>query len=223
MQPLVIIGTGAFARETAELVHGINAVNPGWDLLGFLDDDPRLHGSVIDGHRIIGASSWLDRHRGVMAVICVGAPLRNGHRRSTIESLAVPDDWLATLVHPSAVVAHSSSVGSGSVIGAGAVLTADVELGRHVVVMPGAVLSAGTRVADRSVVGVGARVSSGVDIGADVYLGAGCTVRQQMSVGESSVVTLGSVVTSSIPPGQLWSGHPAGFVRQITRVSGVVV
>ncbi len=223
MRPLVIVGAGAFARETAELVHGINTITPGWNLLGFLDDDQRLHGHVIDGRRVIGALSWLDHHRGVSAVVCVGAPSRNGHRRPTIETLSVDDDWFATLVHPTAVVAHSSSIGVGSVIGAGAVLTADVELGRHVVVMPGAVLSAGTRVGDRSVIGVGARVSSGVEVGDDVYLGAGCTVRQQMSVGDSSVVTLGSVVTTSVPPGQLWSGHPAGFIRQIVRPSEAII
>lgn len=220
--PLVIIGTGAFARETAELVHSINSVTPSWNLLGFLDDDSRLHGRVIDGHRVIGSVSWLGHHDDVSAVVCVGAPVRNGHRRSAATALGVGDDRLATLVHPAAVVARSSSIAAGSVVGAGAVLTADVELGRHVVIMPGAVLSAGTRVGDRSVVGVGARVSSGVELGADVYLGAGCTVRQQMSVGDSSVITMGSVVTSSVPSGQLWSGHPAGFIRQIARTSGVV-
>ena len=47
----------------------------------------------------------------------------------------------AVLIHPSVDVPESCTVGAGSIVLAGCVLTADVRVGRHVVMMPGVVLT----------------------------------------------------------------------------------
>lgn len=220
MRPLVIVGTGVFARETAAVVAAINAAQPTWDLIGFLDDDERSHGEYRSGHRVLGETAWLGAHEEVAAVICAGAPVRDGRRAQLIQRLRLGDDRLATIVHPSAEI-RGCRIGAGSVIGAGAILTTDVRIGRHVAVLPTSVLSCATAVGERSVIGAGSRLLAGVSIGDDVYIGAGCTIRQQMSVGDGSVVSMGSVVVRSVPAHQIWSGHPAQHLRDL-RPSDVI-
>lgn len=53
------------------------------------------------------------------------------------------------------------------------------------------------------------RVEKGASIGANATLLAGVTI------GEKAMIGAGSVVTRSVPPGELWVGNPARFVRKI--------
>src|SRR5258706_449321 len=61
MQPLVIVGAGGFARETAAAVLAVNAVGPQWTLGGFLDDDPALWGTERLGVPILGGGVRIGR------------------------------------------------------------------------------------------------------------------------------------------------------------------
>ena len=53
---LLIVGAGGFAREAASTVETLGAA---WRLLGFLDDDPALHGTIRSGVPILGGTSLL--------------------------------------------------------------------------------------------------------------------------------------------------------------------
>ena len=45
MKKLVIVGAGGHGRELLEWVYDINKIEPTWDFLGFIDDNPH----VLDG------------------------------------------------------------------------------------------------------------------------------------------------------------------------------
>ncbi len=47
-----------------------------------------------------------------------------------------------------------------------------------------------------------------------VWLGANVIVRQGVRIGEHAVVGAGSVVTKNIPPGEIWGGVPAKFIKK---------
>ena len=34
-------------------------------------------------------------------------------------------------------------------------------------------------------------------------------------IGEKSIIGAGSVVTKTVPPGEIWAGNPAKFVKRI--------
>src|SRR5215210_6224698 len=76
-EPLVLIGSGGFGRETAELVRAINdgETSPRWSLLGFLDDDPARWGTTQSGVRVLGGT---DQLAGGLpdsrVVVCTGHP-----------------------------------------------------------------------------------------------------------------------------------------------------
>ena len=68
-RPLMLIGAGGLAREAAEAVRAINAARPTWALLGYLDDDPAKHGTVIAGLPVLGAVDDLRKYPNAQVVL----------------------------------------------------------------------------------------------------------------------------------------------------------
>lgn len=217
-RPLVITGAGGFARETAEIVRAINRERPTWELLGYLDDDPMLWGTEIAGVPVLGGTDWLAIH-DAMTVVCIGNPSNFAARADVVGRLALHDDRYATLVHPTASIAASTSIGRGSVVAAGCVTTADVVIGDHVAVMPHCVFTHDDVVGSYVTCGAGVKLAGGVAIGDGAYLGAGALVRERLTVGRRSLVGMGSVITRDVPDDQVWLGAPAAFVRSTDPVS----
>lgn len=48
-------------------------------------------------------------------------------------------------------------------------------------------------------------------------IGAGAVILCGIEIGENAVIGAGSVVTKDVPPGELWVGNPARFVKKIGR------
>lgn len=222
--PLVLVGSGGFGRETAEVVRAINAAHaarvgtPRWDLLGFLDDDASLWGTEISGTRVLGAIDAVDALPEPSVVVCTGHPGDFTSKRAIVARLGLPAARYATLVHPAAVVPASARLGEGTVLLAAVVLTADVQVGAHVGVMPHAVLTHDDRLADYVTVGAGVRLAGGVHVREGSYLGAGCLVREGRTIGPWSLVGMGAVVTTDVPGGEVWAGVPARFLRAVDGV-----
>lgn len=214
MKPLVLVGAGGLGREVAETVRAINAVRPTWDLVGFVDDRPALVGGTVDGLPVLSpvataAAGW------AAVAVCTGRPDDYASRLRLVERLGLPPSRYATLVHPTAVVPASATIGPGSVVLATTVLTASVEVGAHVVVMPAVVLTHDDRVADFVTIGAGARLAGRVSVHRGAYLGAGALVREDVTVGEWALVGMGAVVTTDVPPAEVWAGIPARRLRAV--------
>jgi sugar O-acyltransferase (sialic acid O-acetyltransferase NeuD family) len=197
---VVLAAASGLAREAAEAL-------PAGAVRAVLDDDPARWGLPFAGARI-------EREIGPVAVqsldgdvvVCAG----KGRSRSAIVArLAPADPSYARIVHPSACVPRSASVGAGSILLAGVVLTADVSVGDHVVVMPNAVLTHDVVLADYATVCAGVNLAGGVVVGAGAYLGTGCLVREGVRIGAGAVVGMGAVVLSDVPAGATWVGNPA--------------
>lgn len=215
MRDLVIVGAGGFARETAAAVQALNDVQPTWRLLGFLDDNRVLHGTRVSGVPVLGSSARLSDYPDAAVLVCVGNPRDPLVRARVVDRLGLPADRYATLVHPAAHVGAGSLVGPGTVLLAGVTLTADVTVDAHVAVMPQVVLTHDDRVESFATIASGVRLGGGVTIRRGAYLGAGALVREGLTVGARSLVGMGSVALVDVPPGEVWAGNPARFLRRV--------
>jgi sugar O-acyltransferase (sialic acid O-acetyltransferase NeuD family) len=210
VKDLVIVGAGGFARETASA-----ALAGGRRVLGFVDDNPDLHGSVRSGLPILGP---VDSVAGLDTdvVVCVGNPRDYTVRQRIVERLSLPAGRYATVLHPSVSIGAGSTVGEGTVLLAGTVLTADVTVGAHVAVMPQVVLTHDDLVGSYATVASGVRLGGGAILETGAYVGSGALIREGVTVGGWSLVGMGSVVLRDVPPGQVWAGNPARFLRNAT-------
>ncbi|MGW9068693.1 NeuD/PglB/VioB family sugar acetyltransferase [Streptomyces yangpuensis] len=218
-EDLLIVGAGGFARETAQAVRDVAAADvaggrpPRWRLAGHLDDDPALHGREVDGVPVRGGCELVHERPAARVVVCVGSPRDYAVRARLVRRLGLPPERYATVVHPTAAVSGSSSVGPGSVLLAHSVLTAGVRVGAHVAVMPQVVLTHEDEVADFATLASGVRLGGGVRVGRGAYVGAGALVREYTAIGAWSLTGMGSTVLVDVPAGEVWAGGPARRLR----------
>lgn len=206
---LLLVGAGGLGREAAEAVRAVNSLRPTWRLLGFLDDDLGKRGTFPAGLPVLGPPEAVHRFPAAQVLLCPGRPDNYLSRRRLAERLELDDQRYATVLHPTAAVGTSCRIGAGSVLLAHADLTADVVVGRHVVVMPQVVLTHDVRVDDFATLASGVRLSGGCQVDRGAYIGTGVCVREGLTIGELAFVGMGAVVTRDVPPERLWLGSPA--------------
>ena len=220
-RPLIVIGSGGFGRETVEVVRAVNADRPTWDLLGFLDDDPALHGTEIDGVPVLGRIDDVKRFGAAEVVVCTGHPGNYFSRKRIVERLGLPPTRYATIVHPTVVLPTTAFLGEGSVLLAHVVATAGVRIGSHVAVMPGVVFTHDDVIEDFATFGAGVRLAGRVHVEEGAYVGSGALVREDRTVGAWSLVGMGAIVTKDVPVAEIWAGVPARFLRPVVVPDGV--
>ncbi|HEX2700646.1 MAG TPA: acetyltransferase [Acidimicrobiales bacterium] len=214
MIPLLLVGAGGFARETADAVRAVNEAGATFELLGFVDDDPARQGTAVAGLPVLGPVSVAAERPDCQLVICTGSPTDYTSRRRLVHRLGLPPDRYATVVHPAASVPASAALGRGTVVLAMAVLTTGLRVGAHVAIMPGVVLTHDDVIDDYATFGAGAMLAGGVHVGEGAYVGSGALVREQHTVGKWSLLGMGAVLTTDLPPGEVWAGVPARKLRR---------
>ncbi len=51
-------------------------------------------------------------------------------------------------------------------------------------------------------------------IGSNVTIGSNATILGSVTIGDGAMLGAGSVVTKDVPPGEIWAGNPASFIRK---------
>ena len=210
MRDLLLLGASGLAREAATALSGHRVV-------GVLDDDQALRGHRVGGVLILGGldhAADLDTE----LLICVGTGAARQAIAERLEAIGVGIERYATVIHPSVDVPAGCRIGRGSLLLAGVVLTADVTIGRHVVVMPNCTLTHDDVIDDYATLAAGVSLGGGVHVGKASYLGMNSAVRQHVAIGGGAIVGMSAAVVNDVPPGQIWVGVPAAPMME--RVSG---
>jgi sugar O-acyltransferase (sialic acid O-acetyltransferase NeuD family) len=118
-----------------------------------------------------------------------------------------------SLVHPSAVISSSATIGEGAIIAAGCVIASCVELGDYSLVNRGACIGHDARIEEFANIGPGANLASGVRIERAAIVGIAATVLENIVIGTEALVAAGAVVTRNVEPGTVVAGVPARFVK----------
>jgi len=215
MQDLVILGAGGGAKSVHWLAESINDARPNWKILGFIDENPALHGSTICGAPVLGGFEWFDEQRPLL-LHSVGYP----HVRRRFAMLA-RDRGLDFVLAIAPEVRYSRFVtfGSGSVICTGTVLTSHISIGSHCLINLNSTIGHDTVVEDYGVLAPGVHVSGGCHLEEGVDIGAGTVILPGRRVGRNSVIGAGAVVRDDVPPGSVAVGVPARVVRTLTNAA----
>jgi sugar O-acyltransferase (sialic acid O-acetyltransferase NeuD family) len=206
MTPLVIVGAGGHGRETLDIVEAINARNPTFDFLGFVDE--RVTDAPLVSARATRIIGGLDALRDLDARYVIGIGRADGRRRID-QQLTQWGREPSVLIHPDATVGAIVTLGPGVVIAAGARITTNVFLGRHAHVNVNASVSHDCRLADYVTVSPGVTVSGGVSIGEGTLMGAGSTVIEGITIGAWATVGAGAVVVRDVDDRVTAVGVPA--------------
>jgi sugar O-acyltransferase (sialic acid O-acetyltransferase NeuD family) len=196
---LWLIGAGGHAKVVVATLEAAGTV-----IAGVFDADPKKAGTLILGRhidRMPDRDWWSVEPRS--ALLAVGS---NEQRAELARQL--PARW-ATIIHPTAIVHHTASLGRGTVVCAGAIIQPEARIGSHVIVNAGAIIEHDCRIGDFSHLAPGGCCAGTVTLGTGVFLGARAVVIPDLEVGDRSIVGAGAVVIRSIPSDTVVAGVPA--------------
>ena len=205
MKELYIIGAGGFGREVAWLVERINQKNPEWEIVGFIDDDPHIHGKKMNRYTVLGDDSFLKNKEGY--VVCAIGSARI--REKVIKKLyAYEGIQFATVIDPSVNMSDLVSVGEGCIICAGTNITVDVKIGNHVIINLDCTLGHDDVICDYVTLYPSVNVSGMVTVGKGTELGTGTQIIQGLSICNNTIIGAGAVVVRDITEMGTYVGVP---------------
>jgi UDP-perosamine 4-acetyltransferase len=197
---LIIVGAGRLSLDVFEAADLSGRVEP----VGFVVSDgaalQREHCGlpVVDVEHLPWPAD---------AAVSIGA-IANPSREQFLAELRRRGYDFEAVLHPSAIVSRSATIGPGAFIGAGAILAARATVREDVVISRGANVGPDVDVGACSTIGAGAIIAGSVAIGAGAFIGVGAVVRDHVTIGRGAVIGAGAVIVKPVPEGTLVAGSP---------------
>ena len=211
---IVVLGAAATSRSIMDAIESINQVRPTWNILGFVDDNPALHGTEAYGYSVLGGAELVLRpeFREVSVVIGVANEGQLLIRKKISERLGLPPERYTVIAHPFSSVSPKARVGPGCIILFGARCSGDTNLGSHVVVLEGSCIGHDCEISSFATICSLATVGAYVRLGEGAFISTGAHLRGGISVGAESKVGIGSVCLRNVPAGKTVFGNPAAIL-----------
>lgn len=201
---IVIIGEGGHSKVIQDMI----CLKKGYQVIGYLDDkyvNLSVRDSLYFGP-IAAVKEVIEREKYIKFVVGIG---NNQIRKSIVEKLALPIECYITLIHQTAIVSPSASIGDGTVVMANSVINANTQIGDHVIVNTGAIIEHDNLLGDFTHISPNATLTGGVQIDEGVHVGAGATIIPNLIVEEWSTIGAGATVINSVPAKCIAVGVPA--------------
>lgn len=205
-EPLVIIGAGGHARETA---FAYLLESPRERFLGFLDD--RMVGETPEGWPVLGTIDHAARLASARFIIAINDPRSRRTVHGRLRALGI-DRW-ATVLHPDVRIHASVTIGSGCTLLGGCQLTTNIRIGDHCILNRGSHISHDCEIGHFCSFNPTACVAGSVSIGDGCELGSACAVRQGIAIGAGATIGMGAIVLNHVDANAVMVGNPARLLR----------
>ena len=126
---------------------------------------------------------------------------------------SVPNFEFVNAIHPSVIISKKAKLGKGIVAMAGCIMNTNSVIGNFTFFATGAQIEHDCIIEDYASISAGSVLGGHVHVQQFAGVTLNVTVVDRVTIGTNSVVGAGSVVTRSIPPGGLYYGSPAKFIR----------
>lgn len=203
-------GVIANAMKDAE-----NRGNKEWEIVGYLNDGYPV-GTIIDSFPVVGSIKGdLSKYvaEGYYFIIAIMKLDGVEERIKLIRDLAIPEEQLATFVHPTAYVAPNVVLEPGCVVMPLVCISSNTVLKKGCIVMVAATIGHDNVIGEYTHVAAQACVGAFLKIGVGVHIGLNSTIRENIIIGDYSTLGMGAVLTKNIGPKEIWAGLPAKFLR----------
>lgn len=194
-------------RRTVQLIRDINSSKPEWSIIGFYDDDPAVWGKTFEGVKVLGGIEGLNQIDEEFYCVCpISVPKI---KRKVLSKIENPNIKFARLIHPTAIIAESASLGEDVIIEAFCFVSVGTSLGNHVQLNCYCGIGHDASVGDYSSLYWAVNLSGYSRVEEDCILGTKATVIQNVVVGKGSIIGSNSNVIRNIPPNCTAVGNPA--------------
>ena len=188
---VVIIGASGHARVIADIV-----ISSGDEIVGFLDDNMDIQGSVIFEDKIVLGTTKeedVEKYKDNYFIIGIGS----NRVRKLISEKYLNLKWY-TAIHPNALIGSNIEIGEGTVLMAGTVINTGTKIGKHCIVNTCSSLDHDNILEDFVHISPGAHLAGTVKIMEGTWICAGVTVINNITIGSNNVIGVGATVIKNI-------------------------
>ncbi|MDJ0751172.1 MAG: NeuD/PglB/VioB family sugar acetyltransferase [Woeseiaceae bacterium] len=211
---LIVIGAGGHGVVIAEAATAANE----WKEVVFLDDRQPT-GSIVNGFSVVGRTTDMQEIYDPNDNFVVG--IGDNHVRLEVHSNLVKSGFVAgRVIHPSAVISPTASIGHGTVVLGGVVVNARAKVGSAVILNTASSVDHDCKLEDGVHISPGANIVGGVKVGVCSWIGAGAVTIHSISIGKSVVVGAGAAVVHDIGDEMIVVGVPARPIRDRAQKRG---
>ncbi|KMJ88303.1 hypothetical protein ACH58_23345 [Achromobacter xylosoxidans] len=213
MPKVLILGGHGDGLVAAQVLRDMQRSGQDIELAGFLNDRiPK--GGEISSIPVLGTiPEWEAFPLDTMFHIALH---KVGHMRARvdlIESLGIPANRLASLVHPSAQIADDVQIGAGALIASYVTCQPGVSVGIGATVRAGANLGHDVHIADFAYVGPNATLCGRATTGKGSHVAPGAIVVDGVSLADFALLGAGGVAFRPMGEDEVWMGNPARKVK----------
>ncbi|MGL5750071.1 MAG: acetyltransferase [Paraclostridium sp.] len=215
LKNLIIIGAGGVGRESALIVEDINEVKEEWNILGFVDDNKAIHNQEINNYKVLGGLDYILNYKEEVYVVCAIANYEV--KKKIINKLQDSNLNIrfANLIHPSIKINSTVTIGTGCIIYQGNIITANIEIGNHVILSPKCGIGHDTVIKDYCTLLWNVNVSGNVLLEEGVTMGSGSTIIQGKKIEKGSFIGAGAVVIRDIRESSTVVGVPTRYISEV--------
>jgi sugar O-acyltransferase (sialic acid O-acetyltransferase NeuD family) len=215
LKKLLLFPFGGNAKEILTSIIALNKIKPEFDIMGFIDDNPKTWGQSCCGVQVLGGSEILNKYNDALVLAVPGSPNQYLKRKEIIRSLNCPVDRFATVIDNSAHISPDAKIGYNTAIMQNVVISCEVEIGNHCIILPNTVIAHNGVIKDYCCIGSNVTLSGYVQIQENCYIGSGSKIRDNVEVGNNSLIGLGANVIKTVGSNLVMAGNPAKILRKI--------
>ena len=211
MKNIIIIGAGGVGREVSLIIEKINKLKATWNLIGFIDDNINSWNKIINGYQIIGGMDLLETlPLDTYVVIAIA----NYNLKKKIVNKINNKFKFATIIDPKVYIHDYMTIGEGTIIYEGAIITANIQVGNHVIISPKCGIGHDSIIKDYVSLLWNVNISGNDVIEEGVMMGSGSIIIQGKKIGKGSIIGAGAVVIDDIDSFTTAVGVPAKVVKE---------
>lgn len=211
MRHFVIVGAGGFGREVYQwlndwITHRARDGSETYRIKGFLSDDAAIIEGEGEGSAgLLGTPRDYEVQDDDRLVMAIGNPR---DKRRVAEDLMSRKGKFFTLIHPSACVASTATLGEGVVICPFATVSVNVLVADFVMLNLYASIGHDARIGKYGVLSPYATLNGFAMLEEEVFLGTHASVTRGVRVGDRAVIGANSTAMRDVPAHSLVMGVP---------------
>jgi UDP-perosamine 4-acetyltransferase len=205
---------GSRADGHANVVLEVLIRDSGMTAIGLIDDWAENAARAIGDLRVLGGSADLPRLAGdgvEGVVLGFGAAENRASIAAEIDAAGLP---LPTLVHPSAHVEPTATLGAGVQVMPGAHVGPAARVGAGCLLNTGSIVEHDASLGAGTVIDPGAILAGRVRVGREVEVGSGAVLIPDVEVADGAIVGAGAVVVRPVAASETVVGVPARPLRR---------